>query len=248
LLLSTALAPTAHAQINLAWNDCITKPGAAANIDYACDGSRNGHPFRLVASFIAPIDLPEFVGTQMVIGLASMLGSEGPNLAPMTDWWRLGIGECRDGNLIFPAPTVGMGNGATGACQNPFLGAFTAGGFEYTYGPNNPDRVRLVTAFARDTPIALTKGQQYLAGVITLDTIGDVAGDGVAICTGCCERRAIILDQMELYQVAGQTPPQQDILVLTAAATRQHVMWQDHENCVTPTHRVTWGSIKATYR
>jgi len=149
---------------------------------------------------------------------------------------------------VFPASMGGVGTGATGACPNPFLGAATGGGYQYTYSPYNPDAVRLVTAFARDTPIALTKGQHYVAGVLTLDTFGDVPGEGVAICAGCCARRALILYQVELYQVAGQTPPQQDIYYLTTAATRQYAMWQDHENCVTPTRRTTWGAIKTTYR
>lgn len=250
LALMVASVSAAHAQINLAWNDCLGQPSAVANVEYACDGSRNGNPFRLVASFVAPADLNAFVGIQMFFSIETMFASEGPHLAPMTDWWRLGIGECRDGNLVFPASMAGIGTGTTGLCQNPFLGAVTGGGYQYTYPLiGNPDFVRLEAAFARDTPIALTNGQHYLAGVITLDTFGDVPSEGVAVCAGCCGKRAIILYQVVLLQEPGQVPPpQQDLYVLSTAATRQHVMWQDHEACATPTRRASWGLIKTTYR
>lgn len=242
-----ALAPTAHAQINLAWNDCRGLPNAATNVDYACDGSRNGTPFRLVFSFIAPDDLDAFVGVQTTVSIWTMYASEGPHLAPLTDWWRLGAGDCRDGNIVFPASMSGVGTGSTGACRNPFLGAATGGGYQYTYGTYNPDDVRLVTAFARDTPIALEKGQHYVAGVLTLDTFGDVATDGVELCAGCCDKRAILVYQMELYQAPNQVPPQQDIYFLTGTGS-EYVMWQGHENCATPAHHSSWGRIKATYR
>ncbi len=249
VVLISSLATSVHAQgINLAWNNCLGQPGAAANVEYACDGSRNGDPFRLVASFVSPADLQAFVGIQMVISLETMFASEGPHLAPMTDWWRLGAGECRDGNLAFPGSMDGIGTGATGACQNPFLGASIGSGFQYTYSSSNPALVRLDMAIARDSPIALTKGQHYVAGVITLDTFGDMPAEGVAICAGCCEKRAMILYDMELFQEPNQVPPQQDIYYLGMAATRQYVMWQEHEACVTPTRRVTWGGIKAAYR
>ena len=248
-----AVAGTAHAQggINFAWTNCITQSNAAVNIQYACDGSRNGNPFRMVASFISPADLNAFIGIQMVVDLESDAGCADchPSRPPLTDWWRLGVGECRDGNLGFPVSLSGVGTGTTGMCRNPWLGANTGGGFQWTYDSFDPPRVRLLTAFARDTPTTLTSGQQYIAGVISLDTFGDVVGEGIAVCAGCCERRALVLRQVELYQVAGQSPPQQDIYYLTTVGTRQHVFWQDHPaECATPTRKATWGSIKATYR
>ena len=48
LVLFAVAASPSHAQgINLAWNNCITQASAAANMNYACDGSRNGNPFKL---------------------------------------------------------------------------------------------------------------------------------------------------------------------------------------------------------
>jgi hypothetical protein len=247
------VAGAAHAQgINLAWNNCIGQSNAAVNIQYACDGSGNGTPFRLVASFFPPANLNAFVGIQMKFHLEQDSPHlDGPSIyPPLTDWWRLGIGECRDGDLAFPASLSGIGTGTTGTCQNPFAGANTGGGYLYRQPENALDGyVELLTAFARDTEIALVQEQQYISGVINLDTYGDVASEGIALCSGCCEKRAIVLDWIELYQTAGQVPPQQDIYILNTAATRQYVLWQDQwDLCLTPTRRTTWGAIKKTYR
>jgi len=252
VVFAVAAAP-AHAQggINLAWNDCITQSNAAVNIQYACDGSRNGNPFRLVPSFIAPDDLHEFVRVLMVFDLTSDAGCSdcSPPIPPMTDWWRLGVGECRDGNLWIPGSLLGIGTGSTGDCRNPWSGANIGGGYQWTYLPSSPTRARLIAEMARETPTTLAQGQQYFSGVLTLDTFGDVAGQGIGVCAGCCEKRALVLQQVELYQTLPQVPPQQEVYILNTPGTRQHVFWQDSPAlCATPTRRTTWGSIKTTYR
>jgi len=245
LVLFGVAATPAHAQINLAWNDCITQANAAENIQYACDGSRNGTPFLLVASFLAPTDLPQFVGVEMIIDIGlPMDGPVPPNTPPLADWWRLAVGECRDGNLLFPVSLDGIGTGTTGVCRNPWLAERTDGGYEYnsTYLPNV---ARLRTGFARDTPTALTAGQQYVGGVVGLDTFGDIANDG-PVCAGCCQSILIVLQTVGLYQETGA--PGGDVFYLTGPATRQHVWWQQVPECPTPARRKSWGSIKTTYR
>jgi hypothetical protein len=245
LALCAVLAPAAHAQINLAWNNCITQATAAENIQYACDGSRNGTPFRLVPSFFAPIDLPQFVGIEMTIDIGlPMDGPVPPNTPPLIDWWRLGAGECRDGNLSFPVSLTGIGTGTTGVCRNPWVGANTGGGYNYnsTYLPNV---ARLRLAFARDTRTALTAGQQYVGGVIALDTFGDIAGD-TPVCAGCCQPILIVLEQVGLYQETGA--PGGDTFYLAAPETRQYVWWQQVPECPVPAKRTSWGRIKTTYR
>jgi hypothetical protein len=237
-----------HAQINLAWNDCITQPSAADNIAYACDGSKNGTPYKLVASFIPPFPLPQFVGVQMYFDVA--LPPSDPNfINPLSDWWRLGVGECRDGNLTYTLPQSGIGTGTTGACQNPWLPApHSASGFQYFSNfMGNPNQARLSTVSANDAPIALTAGQQYHAGLITLDTIGDIPNAGDPACPGCCQPMLITLGRLQLFQVAGS--PGGDITTLFDPATRNYVWWQQNGGaCATPAKRTTWGSIKTTYR
>lgn len=245
LALSATLVPAAHAQVNLAWNNCITQPTAAENKQYNCDGSLNGTPFRLVASFIPPINLPKFVGIQMTIDIGIPVdGPVPPGATPLADWWRLGVGECRDGNLTFPASFTGIGTGTTGVCRNPWAGTSTGGGYDYNSN-FSVNRARLRTAFASATPIALTAGQQYVSGSILIDTFNDIDSGG-GVCSGCCQSTLIVLQEVQLFQEIGS--PGGDILYLTSAATRQHVWWQQQPLCPTPAKRTTWGQVKATYR
>jgi hypothetical protein len=237
----------AQAQINLAWNDCITQPSAAANIQYACDGSRHGTPYKLVASFISPFNLPTFVGVQMYLDVTLPLGHV-HFMDPLPDWWKLGVGECRVGNLASPNGFPGIGTGTTGACQNPWLGSIgTGGGFQYTSNLGFPhNHARLLTAFARGDVFPLVAGQQYLSQALTLDTVGDVLNDD-GMCPGCCQSMMITLEKIELYQQVGS--PGGDIITLTNPATRKFVWWQEVPcDAATATHRSTWGAIKATYR
>jgi hypothetical protein len=241
-----SLPAIAHAQgINLAWNDCITQPSAAANIQYACDGSRNGTPFNLVASFISPVTLHQFVGLELWLDVVLPLG-DSHYTDPLPDWWRLGTGECRDGNIATPKTFTAIGTGTTGVCQNPFYGAFTGGGFLYTSEGFLPNRAQLRTVFARSNVFVINAGQQYISHLITFDTVGDVLNDD-GLCPGCCQPMMITLSKIELDSVAGS--PDGDVLFLTNPATRNFVWWQQTPcNAPTATSRSTWGAVKATYR
>ena len=174
LMTALSVATIARAQINLAWNDCITQPGSAVDVSYACDGSRAGQPYRLVPSFICPADLPQFVGVQMVIDVTT----DSPTLP---DWWRLGVGDCRANTLLYPATAEfnSVGSGSTGACRNPWLGGTIGGGsafYVWTDGTNpplyTPNRGRIKTAIALQDGVALEHGAQYHAGVLTIETEG----------------------------------------------------------------------------
>jgi len=250
LLASIALPPAAHAQINMAWNNCITEADHAENLAYACDGSRNGQPMRCVVSFISPDALTAFVGfgADFYVYVASYPYTDYTPPA-LPDFWRLGVGECRDNNIAFPMSLAGIGGAA---CRNPWVGANTAGGWSWTSQPNGSNVARLQLAFACDTPRSLQTGQQYLAGAFAIDTWGDTQTTDHAECPGCCLPVVISANQMTLYQVSG-TPPQ-DTYVLNGAGYHPFVLWNsDYANYVpgcqpVPTRRATWGSIKATYR
>jgi hypothetical protein len=246
-----AFAPVAHAQLNLAWNNCITQGTAAVDKAYACDGSANGNAFKVVMSFVAPTSVNNFVGMQAVVDIRNS------TVDPLTDWWKLGVGECRDGNFNFPGSLTGVGS--TASCKNPWAGGNTGGGFQY-YTENKGDNVvptpapgwgRVKIAFARDTETSLAVGQQYIAGVFTLDTFNDIDSGG-GVCAGCATAACIVLNQIELYQTAGS--PGGDIIVMTTPATRNYITWQGGAvggaGCpaVTPTRRTTWGAVKSIYR
>ena len=239
-----SVATTAHAQINLAWNDCITQPGAAEMVRYACDGSQVDVPYRAVISFICPADLPAFVGVLITLDVAPLGGR-------IPDFWRMGSGDCRGGAFSFTGCPSEIGTGARGACRNPWLARITGGGFVYCSDGDCSDgaalppghaKVKLAFARGNSTPLRLERGAQYVAGVISIDPeMGFDAGNGK--CAGCEEFMILTLKEVGVYQQFA-TPPQ-DIYLLTAPATRASVMWQpDHLQL----HNRTWGAIKATYR
>lgn len=257
LVLTSALlvlgASAASAQINLAWRNChaVTAGTTSAlqNVSYACDGNGlpNSNQQRGVMSFLAPPNVTQFVGTQMVLDIQT-------DQASLPDYWRLGLGECRDGSFAFPVSLSGVGNTTT--CRNPWAGGGLGGGFQYTSEFESPARARVLMAFARDTEVPLIANQQYIAGMFTIDTIKDFddGSIGTGQCDGCAAPACLVLNEVDVLQTAGQTPPAQDIYVLTAQATRRWVTWQGGAvpggGCpgATPSKSATWGSVKALYR
>jgi hypothetical protein len=195
-----------------------------------------------VVSFIPPVSLPAFVGAQVVFNIYDGTAPSERPFGPLPDFWRLGSGECREGNVMIPISMLGIGSSA---CLNPWTGANTGGDYQYT---SFADYGRLELAFARDTPTTLTAGQQYLAMVFALDTWKDTE-TGYGECPGCCSSVALVVETAVLYQgTAG------DFITLNPGTGQYWVTWQstagNHQpGCApTPTRRSTWGSIKATYR
>jgi len=249
----TAAAPVAHAQLNLAWNNCITQGTAAVDKAYACDGSANGTAFRAVMSFLAPANLDHFVAVSAGLDVRSS------SLATLPDYWKLGLGECRDGNFAFPISLTGIGTGTTGVCRNPWAGGGLGGGFLYSsetrvteLGPvPAPGWGRMTLAFARDSESQLIQGQQYVAGAFTIDTFNDVDTGG-GVCAGCLLPACIVFNSLEINQSAGS--PGGDIVILTTPATRAFITWQGGavggNGCPVevPVRNVTWGRVKSIYR
>jgi hypothetical protein len=252
LLLSTALfvastSSLAHAQtgMNLSWNNCITQSNAAEDKAYACDGSANGTPFKIVFSFFTPVALSQFVGIQATVEVHTTSET-------LSDWWRLGVGECREGNLGFPGSMSGIGTGTTGACRGPWVGGNVGGGMMWLSGSDTSDvptgQGRVVLAYARDNEQSLNTGQQYVGGVMTLDTYNDTEGE-YPECSGCSEPICIVLTEIQLFQTPGAAGG--DIQTITEAETRRAVTWQGGvASCpgASESRHVMWGSIRAVYR
>jgi len=251
LVLSASIA--AAQGINLAWRNCIAittgTTAQLANVNYLCDGTGlpNSNQGRGVLSFTSPANLVQFVGMQAVLDFQTASPS-------LPDYWRMGVGDCRDGSFSFPVSLSGVGNTTT--CRNPWAGGGLGGGYQYNSGLGGPGRAHVQLAFARDTDVPLTQGQMYIAGMFTIDTIKDFDDGtiGTGQCDGCSVPACLVVNEIQLLQVGGQTPPQQDIYVLNTAGTRQFVTWQGGavggSGCpaATPTRNKTWGSVKASYR
>jgi len=242
-VLLLAVSSSAHAQINLAWNDCITKPNAAENVQYACNGTASG-TVNLVASFIPPDALPAFVAAELRLIISTDGGS-------LPDFWDLAYGGCRENSLYYPAYDNQTGTGTSGACQNPWSGSPSGGAFacEVNYLGTGVTRIRTSRAIA--SARSLSAGQQYHGGVFTLDFLKSAETENEPLCAGCCTTVTITLTSVELDQTAGS--PGGDVITLTAPATRNVVTWNSlgcngSSSIPTPTRKSSWGRIKATYR
>ena len=246
-------APVVMAQptsgYDVSWNDCIGLPGAAANLDYACDGSRDGNPFKLVVTFVPPIELPNFAGVQVTLQFRTQ------SLQLLPDWWRLDQGECHEGAIEFPSPRAGIGSGAIGVCIDPWASTDSVGGGyqwrsgETEYGGTAPGFGTLKLAFASATPVPLQPAQRYLLPPILIDPVAT----GEETCAGCELPGCIAVTQVELYQVVGS--PGGDIISMQyRPIERLFVTWQGGaiggSGCPAevPAKRATWGAIKAIYR
>jgi len=237
----------------LAWHDCIGLPGAAQNLDYACEGGGGGNRFSLVVTFTPPVDLGQFVAVSVYLGMRTAQPA-------LPDWWRFADGECRAGRMVFPGSRVGIGTGTTGACIDPWTTGITAGAFQWSsdtqidcsrFGCSDytaPGQGALRIAYARDTAIPLQAGQRYLISPILIDPADPDS------CSGCASPACLFVHAVELYQSAGQIPPQQDIYYIRETHERQYVTWQNGgitgNGCPleVPVRNTTWGAIKAIYR
>ena len=242
-VLLLAVSSSAHAQINLAWNNCITQANATDNVQYACNGTASG-TVNLVCSFIPPGGLPAWVGADMYLSISAESGS-------LPDFWDLDFGGCREGSLFFPAYDNQTGTGSSGVCQNPWSGAPSGGAFAYQLNYQGSGATRLHSTRAIAYSRALSAGQQYHAGVFTLDFLNSAESETQPLCAGCCTPVTITLTSVELYQTAGS--PGGDVITLTTPATRNVVTWNSlgcngSSSIPTPTRTTSWGRIKATYR
>lgn len=253
LTVGIASAQGTPGDVHLRWNNCFGVGTNAVNKNYACDGSLNGAPFKGVFSFVAPVSMNQFVGIQGVMDFTT-----GAN--PLPDWWKLGVGDCRDGNFSYPLAFTGIGNTT---CVNPWVGGNTGGGFAYYFQNKGDDPVsptpwpgygRIKVAFARDSEKALVGGVHYVAGVWSLDTFNDV-DTGAGVCAGCEQPACLVMNSVELYQTAGAPP--QDIFYLNGGVgghATDFITWQGGavggQGCPlsTPAKNKTWGSVKALYR
>jgi hypothetical protein len=233
-LAAVACVPSrTHAQVNLAWNACLGSATASEYVAYACDGSRDGIPFRLAMSF----KLPNAVMTWGTLAIVEFQSPDGS----LPDYWRLYSTGCRGGIL-----TASSGGAAAGICspawpagvQTPLVSASNASTSTVLA------QVLIATGDACNT-YPLAPGT-YSAGQVLIDPILDV-DTGFGACAGCAKEICIRLRSVEV--LAPCAGPE---LILTGPADRDYVHWQGPTPglCAgaTPTRNRTWGAIKAIYR
>lgn len=237
--LSLSFTSLAHAQYELSWDQCAGSPQAIENKRFDCS-SGDSHPLRLVIAFTPQRSIKEFVGFTANLDIATT-----GNVMP--DWWRLGVGECREGGLTFPA-SAGSIREAAGGCENPWTGAATGGGYLWTTGMSGAGTAKLQLAFARDgwKPVPVNSGTRYIAGVIEFDAS---AGSS---CSGCDAEMCISLVDIELAQVVVANDNSTEAIKYTRSTGRTVVTFNvrnaGSNPCGSKVRNRTWGQVKSTYR
>jgi len=225
MILSAPMAGAAG--LNLNWNTCTLGPGLA-NLSDACT-AQFGAPYVLICS-VDPPDMPNFVAAT---GIVSLVVS--PDLG---QWWHYETGGCRAGKL---ALAVDFGVSGPFDCPDPW-NTQSGGAPNYVVtGPNTAD-IQWVAARPTGTHLDPTVAPDwYLAKLSLLKTAPNTA------CPGCLNPACLVFRFCRLQEPAGGLD-----ITLTGPAARQHVTWQGGGTIpcpgATPTHKGTWGSVKALYR
>jgi hypothetical protein len=229
----TASFAAAQPGINLSWNDCGVNGTASQTFNCA---SNTGTPFVLVASFIPPAGVPEFLGISSQIDITTST----PSL-PL--WWQHGTAFCRStsGLAVNFDFTSGPFN-----CVDFYVGS-AAGGFAYDVGFGTPNRARLrvqaAVPFDNKGPVDDT--MEYYAYKVNLLRAKSTS---TGSCVGCLEQACIVLNDMQLFQPfeLGNDP------TINNPANQNFVTWQAASvpGCPlsTPTQKSSWGQVKSLYR
>lgn len=224
-------APSAHAQIDLAWNNCFGVGNASDVKTYACDGSLDGIYQYLVPTLTPTFDIP-FRSMDAILEFRSPSGT-------LPDYWRIWGTGCRPGVFSAAGTVAGVGN--TTDCPYVYgsLSVFMAS--DGVPGGAGPDFIRMQFGATSGSLVTLQAGKTYRAGVVRIDPVLDPA------CTGCAEDVCVRLVSINLDPI--QYPG--TAVTLTTPLHRNYVSWQGPPGLcagATPLRDRTWGSVKALYR
>jgi hypothetical protein len=214
--------------INLSWNDCGSAGTERAS--FACDAN-TGPPFELVASFVPPGKLPEFLGLNAQIDLEA----DSPT---MPSWWALATGECRTGAL---SVSFDFTSGPS-TCVDFFSGQ-AAGGFVYEEPQPGRRRIRITCAVPFDNRGPIDPGTEYYAFKVR---VARAKTTGAGACAGCNDHVCMRLDHIQLFQ-----PPEQgNDPLLANPAERAEANWQNGfcVPCPCPTQLMSFGQLKCKFR
>jgi hypothetical protein len=231
LALSASLASAAG--VNLAWDDCGTS--GTSSKTFLCDGN-TGTPFTMVASFIPPAGVGEFLGISSQLDMTSVAPA-------LPDWWKHGSTACRgtSGMAISFDFTIGPFT-----CADVLAGQ-AAGGSAYDIGFGTPNRgrLRIQCAVPFDNRGPVDSNTEYYAFKVNLLR---AKSSGTGSCTGCTEPMCIVLNSVQLFQ----PPEAANDPDISNAANSNFVTWQSASvpGCPasTPNRKQTWGQVKGLYR
>ncbi len=249
VLALTARPAGAVGDFLISWGDCAGSGTETGTVLNTC--ASNSGRLALFGSVLPAAPLPAVVGLTAVVDLFD------PNDAgkPLSAWWQLGTGGCRDGAL---SANFDFTTGA-GICMDPWNGAATGSVSFVTPSPNacmaGYGSARLtVTCSVPDAKAApMDPIYVYYGFEILINKTGSVPPGN---CADCLDEVILIPQSLQLTQTAGTGDPPP--LLGSGVA---YVNWDSFSGCGPPTvcgidlglcpdpaARKTWGAIKAIYR
>jgi hypothetical protein len=217
----------------LAWEDCRSGLGLV-NEEFGC--GQNDATFDLICSFQPPAALTGVIGIEAVVDV-----QHGSAILP--DWWQMGSGGCRQGELFAGADFTTLGN-----CADPWGGNAIAEiqGYDVgqPHGGVNQARIKAVAGVLPAQAVTLSADEIYYAVRIRFRT-GLSAGAGS--CSGCLSSACLVLNGITVRRLSGG-----DVTITTPAPGDQiWATWRGGAGAdcgLVPARAVTWGRIKSLYR
>ncbi len=177
------VGPNAGA-LDLSWDDCGL---AGTDIKtFACDRN-SGTPFTLIGSFVPPPGVNQLSGAIADLGVYS---------ATLPDWWKHGLGQCR--NTAGLNVSFNFGSGPS-TCSDVWTSRINSGSPTYTvgfYGANTA-RLRVTTSALPGTEVAVDPNTEYYAFKVNI-TRNRTFSDGK--CDGCETPVRVTLHNIQLTQ------------------------------------------------
>ena len=237
LPLAPAAARDAAAQpgIALTWNDCVLG-GAAGDLFFDCTSNEGQEELFCAVRLQQPTD--------SVIALECVVDLQHADPA-LPNWWQVGSGGCRAGNLTASADYSGLA-----ACADPWSGAGSATIQQYQVGAPrgapNQARILAVSFVPSSSAASLDATQTYYAARVILRN-GNTTG--LQACTGCVGGACLVLNSILVRRLPGSSG---DLYLETPIAPGANwATWRGGggASCsAVPARRSTWGALKSLYR
>jgi len=248
VLLALTVSLASAAGLNLSWNGCAT--AGVQNTSDLCDENTLLSNWHMFGSAISPTAIT--AGTPLFTAHRSWVDFQNAN-PTLDDWWKMGHGDCREGQYAPTHTSSTMGGGAP--CNKTILGTGnTVAINNWTdnsgSSPANTARLDMIAARsdAGGTVTSTTQYQLFDLNILGSYATADPNDPTAPVCAGCQDAACIVYQQAELDRADGSA------ITITGQINRQWVTWQGgavpNSGCplAVPTQKGTWGQLKSLYR
>ena len=239
----TFAAPSAHAALNLSWNDCFGNAGALPTISFDCAA---GGPYKLIGSF----QTLGAVTNAFAMDVTLDFNLEGQTSLP--PFWHFESGGCNETGLGLSIDRSASGTCATGNSTMWGPAGTLGTGFltGYSTGVNGPNRGRQNLSIARDatSPVNVAgPPTKYYAFTLSFFMDNSVQNGSGNNCIGCPNPVDIVWNKMILYNTTG-APANELTCLDTGSMCCASANGGGAQCTATPARARTWGAVKSLYR